>query len=71
MRRRNSKGKLIAFLCMALVFMGVGFAAIQTRLSITGSSRAVGSFNVEIVDASPEENTWRISVCRRSLSLRS
>ena len=49
---KNKKKRIIVFLCMALVFMGIGYAAIQTRLTITGSSQAVGTFNVEFISTS-------------------
>ena len=45
---RNRKSKLIAFLFVALVFMGIGYAALQTNLNIGGTAKASGTFNVEI-----------------------
>ena len=48
MRKSNGKSKIIAFLCIALVFMGIGYATLQSNLSITGTAKASGVFNVEI-----------------------
>ena len=48
--KRNGKGKLIGILCIALVFMGIGFAALQTNLNITGTATSSGTFDVKITN---------------------
>ena len=50
--RKNSKSKLIIFLFFALIFMGIGYATLQSNLSISGTTQAVGSFDIEITNVS-------------------
>ena len=53
MRRRfNSRQRnyIIAGLCMILVIMGVGYAAFQSQLKISGTSSISGSFNIQITN---------------------
>ena len=55
--KRNGKGKLIGILCIALVFMGIGFAALQTNLNISGTAKASGTFDIKITDVSPSDSS--------------
>ena len=48
---KNKKSKMIVFLCVALIFMGVGYAVLQSNLNISGTAKAVGTFNVQITNA--------------------
>ena len=53
MRRRfNSRQRnyIIAGLCMALVIMGVGYAAFQSQLKISGTSNITSNWSVKITD---------------------
>ena len=53
MRRRfNSRQRnyIIAGLCMVLVIMGVGYAAFQSQLKITGTSNITSNWSVKITD---------------------
>ena len=54
MRSRSKKNRMIIFLCVALVFMGIGYATLQSNLSISGSASAAGTFDVQITNV--EEN---------------
>ena len=51
-RRLNSRQRnyIIAGLCMILVIMGVGYAAFQSQLKISGTSSISGSFNIQITN---------------------
>ena len=55
MGSRSKKNRMIIFLCVALVFMGVGYAALQSNLSISGSASASGSINVQITNVEEDE----------------
>ena len=53
MRRRfnrTQRNYIIAGLCMILVIMGVGYAAFQSQLKISGTSSISGSFNIQITN---------------------
>ena len=54
MRRNNNKSKVIAFLFVALIFMGIGFAVLQSNLNISGTAKASGNFDVEITGVTPQ-----------------
>ena len=45
---RNKKNMVIGLLCVALVFMGIGYSIFNATLNISGTARASGSFDVEI-----------------------
>ena len=51
-RRLNSRQRnyVIVGLCMILVIMGVGYAAFQSQLKISGTSSISGSFNIQITN---------------------
>ena len=46
---RNKK-VIIGVLCLALVFMGIGFAAFSTSLNLNGTATASGAFDVKITN---------------------
>ena len=53
MRRKfnsTQRNYIIAGLCMILVIMGVGYAAFQSQLKISGTSNIVSNFLVKITD---------------------
>lgn len=45
---RKSKGIIIGVLCATILFMSIGFAAISTRLTITGTTTISDTWNVQI-----------------------
>ena len=47
---RTQRNYIIAGLCMILVIMGVGYAAFQSQLKISGTSNITSSFLVKITD---------------------
>ena len=47
---RNQRNYIIAGLCMILVIMGVGYAAFQSQLKISGTSNIASNFIVKITD---------------------
>ena len=51
-RRLNSRQKnyIIAGLCMILVIMGVGYAAFQSQLKISGTSNVTSNWSVKITN---------------------
>ena len=54
-RRLNSRQRnyIIAGLCMILVIMGVGYAAFQSQLKISGTSNISSDFAVRITSITP------------------
>ena len=54
-RRLNSRQRnyIIAGLCMILVIMGVGYAAFQSQLKISGTSNITSDFAVRIISITP------------------
>ena len=54
-RRLNSRQRnyIIAGLCMILVIMGVGYAAFQSQLKISGTSNITSDFAVRITNITP------------------
>ncbi len=51
-RRLNSRQRnyIIAGLCMILVIMGVGYAAFQSQLKISGTSNVTSNWSVKITN---------------------
>ena len=47
---RTNRNYIIAGLCMILVIMGVGYAAFQSQLKISGTSNIASNFLVKITD---------------------
>ena len=47
---RNQRNYIIAGLCMILIIMGVGYAAFQSQLKISGTSNIASNFIVKITD---------------------
>lgn len=45
---RKSRGIVIGVLCAVILFMSIGFAAISTRLTLTGTATVGSTWNVEI-----------------------
>ena len=54
-RRFNSRQRnyIIAGLCAILVIMGVGYAAFQSQLKISGTSNITSDFAVRIISITP------------------
>ncbi len=54
-KKLNSKQRnyIIVGLCMVLVIMGVGYAAFQSQLKISGTSNIASNFNVKITSITP------------------
>ena len=50
MKRRTQRNYIIAGLCMILVIMGVGYAAFQSQLKISGTSNITSNWSVKITD---------------------
>lgn len=48
MRKRNKKNLMIGLLCTLLIFMGVGYAIMNQRLSISGVANVEGKWDVHI-----------------------
>ena len=46
----KNKKMTIGVLCIALVFMGIGFALLQASLNITGTATSSGTFDVKITN---------------------
>ena len=46
---RRGKGRIIVFLFVALIFMGIGYSVLQSNLNISGTAKSSGSFGVQIV----------------------
>ena len=57
MIRRKNKSKIIAFLFVGLIFMGIGYAVLQSNLNISGTAKASGLFNVEIIGVTPNSSS--------------
>ena len=53
----RGKGKIIGLLFVALIFMGIGFAVLQSNLNITGSSTASGTFDIKITQMTETSNS--------------
>ena len=51
---RKSKNIVILLLCIAVVAMGIGFAAIGSRLNITGNTTITNTWNVQITKVEEE-----------------
>ena len=47
---RTQRNYIIVGLCMILVIMGVGYAAFQSQLKITGTSNITSNWSVKIID---------------------
>ena len=47
---KTQRNYIIAGLCMILVIMGVGYAAFQTQLKISGTSNITSNWNVKITN---------------------
>lgn len=47
---RRNRGIVIGVLCAVILFMSIGFAAISTRLTLTGTATVGSTWNVEITD---------------------
>ena len=47
---RTQRNYIIVGLCMILVIMGVGYAAFQSQLKITGTSNITSNWSVKITD---------------------
>ena len=45
---RRNRGIVIGVLCAVILFMSIGFAAISTRLTLTGTATVGSTWNVEI-----------------------
>ena len=50
LRGKKNKMLLIVSLCCLLVFMGIGYALLYTRLDVSGGANMSGIWNIEIVD---------------------
>ena len=50
MRRNANKSKMIVFLCITLLFMGIGYAVLQSNLNISGTAKSTGTFGVQITN---------------------
>ena len=50
---RTNRNYIIIGLCMILVIMGVGYAAFQSQLKITGTSNIASNFLVKITSITP------------------
>ena len=50
MSEKKSKNIVIIALCITLIFMGVGFAALSQTLTITGTATVTGTWEVRIDD---------------------
>lgn len=48
MKKRNKKNLMIGLLCTLLIFMGVGYAIMNQRLSISGVANVEGKWDVHI-----------------------
>ena len=47
---KNKKVIVIGLLCLALIFMGIGFALFSTNLNLSGTATASGTFDVKITN---------------------
>lgn len=59
-KNRNARSIIVSILCVAVLFMGVGYASFQEELSVTGTASAGGTWNVHfnsITAMIPEEST--------------
>ena len=57
MYMRNKKNMVIGLLCVALVFMGIGYSLLQSTLNISGTAKSTGSFNVQITNITMKEKS--------------
>lgn len=55
MNERKSKNIVIIALCITLIFMGVGFSALSSTLTINGTARASSSWDVRITNIKATE----------------
>ena len=53
MNERKSKNVVIIALCLTLIFMGVGFAALSAQLNVTTTATVSGTWDVHFSSASP------------------
>ncbi len=53
MNERKSKNVVIVALCLTLIFMGVGFAALSAQLNVTTTATVSGTWDVHFSSASP------------------
>lgn len=53
MENKKKKNLLIIALCLALVFMGVGYALLSTSLNITGTNTVAGKWDIFIESITP------------------
>ena len=52
MNERKSKNVVIIALCLTLIFMGVGFAALSAQLNVTTTATVSGTWDVHFSEAS-------------------
>ncbi len=50
MENKKKKNIIIVALCCALVFIGVGYAALSQTLTVTGTGNATGDWNIKITN---------------------
>ena len=55
--KSNKKSVVIGILCIALVFMGIGYSILSSTLNITGTAKASGSFNVQITNVTMKDKS--------------
>lgn len=55
MNERKSKNIVIIALCITLIFMGVGFSALSSRITINGTASTSSSWDVRITDIQATE----------------
>ncbi len=56
---RKGKNIIIGLLCATIVFMGIGFAALSSVLTINGTANIASTWNVKITNISVKETTGK------------
>ena len=58
---RNKKNMVIGLLCVALVFMGIGYSIFNSTLNISGTATSSGSFDVKITNVVLKEKSTKVT----------
>ncbi|MGN0973556.1 MAG: hypothetical protein ACI4OT_02305 [Bacilli bacterium] len=56
---RKGKNIVIGLLCATIVFMGIGFAALSSVLTINGTANVANTWNVQITDITVTDTTGK------------
>lgn len=66
-KNRNTRSIIVSILCVAVLFMGVGYASFQEELNVTGTASAGGNWNVHFNSITAMIPEGSAAVSNRSL----